>query len=152
MDSKLLDHTLIDLLRMPAAKRTPEVINAHLTLAATAAGLKLEGNTPLQLEQLKLLSAVSLLASNLGSNFTHRINLRLGQGLEGMELFAAIEHIHADKGPRFTGWGDTAERVLAKLRQEVSQHGLLPAPKPTTARRPNRDPLRHLPKPQRATA
>lgn len=148
MDSKLLDQTLIDLLRMPQAKRTPEAINAHLTLAATAAGLKLESPTKLQLEQLKLLSAVSLLASNLGNNFTHRINLRLGQGLEGMELFAAIEHIHVDKGPRFTGFGSNAERVLAKLRQEVSQFGLLPTTKPAAPRRPNRDPLRHLPKAQ----
>jgi len=148
MDSKLLDQTLIDLLRMPQAKRTPEVINAHLTLAATAAGLKLESPTQLQLEQLKLLSAVSLLASNLGNNFTHRINLRLGQGLEGMELFAAIEHIHADKGPRFTAFGTNAERVLAKLRQEVSQFGHPPATKASAPRRPNRDPLRHLPKAQ----
>lgn len=149
-DIKLLDDTLLDLLRMPEAKRTPEVINAHLTLAATAAGLKLASPTQLQLEQLKLLSAASLLASNLGDNFTHRINLRLGQGLEGMELFATIEHIHAGKGPRFTGFGSTAERVLAKLREEVSQFGQQPAPKPAATRRPNRDPLRHLPKAGRA--
>lgn len=147
MDSHLIDNTLLDLLRMPEAKRTQEVIASHLVLAATAAGIQVHGSSPLQLEQLKLHSAVTLLTRNLGENFTHRTNLRLADGIEGMELFASIESA-GDLGVRFTAFGGTAERVLAKLREEISQHGRQAEKKAQRPRAANRDPLRHLPKPK----
>lgn len=144
MDKKLLDDTLLDLLRMPEAARTPEIIASHLALAATAAGIAHQGAAPLQLEHMKLHSAVSLLAASLGGSFTHRTNLRLGDGLEGMELFASIETTNLG-GVRFTGFGDTAERVLAQLRTAINSHGQQAAHKANRPReRGNRDPLRML--------
>lgn len=150
MDRKLIDEALVDLLRMDDAKRTPEKIHAHLTLAATAAGIRLDAGAPLQLEHMKLHSAVALLAGGLGGSFTHRTNLRLGPGLEGLELFASVEATGGN--PRFTAFGNSAERVLANLRREISQHGMQieqQAPKPRFA---SRDPLRHLPKPGKDAA
>lgn len=145
MDSHLIDNTLLDLLRMTEAKRTPEVIASHLALAATAAGIRSDGSSPLQLEQLKLHSAVTLLTNGLGDNFTCRTSLRLGTGLEGWELFTSVES-GGNLGVRFTAYGSTAERVLAKLREDISQHGRQAEKKAARPRAANRDPLRHLPK------
>lgn len=146
MDRKLIDETLINLLRMPEAARSKEVIMAGLTLAATAAGERLGSGHSLQLEQLKLSGALQLLANEMGEAYTHTSTLRLGPGREGVELFGCIEAKGATNGlPRFTAFGPTAERVLAKLRSEISQHGKA-VEKQT--RRPLRDscPLRKLPK------
>lgn len=144
-DTKLLDETLLALLRMPEDQRSAEVIKAHLTLASTAAGLKPYGATELQLEHLQLAAAAALLAGELGEGFTYRTNLRIGPGLEGLELFASIEASGGGQ-PRFTGFGPTAARVLAQLRQAISNHGLAPAAKLQRPREANRSPLRHLPR------
>lgn len=146
-DSKLLDENLITLLRMPEAERSPEVIQQHLTLAAMAAGLKLDGATALQLEHMKLAGAVACLAGDLGEGFTHRTTLRLGPGLEGLELFASVEAVGRQE-IRFTGFGSTAERVLAQLRSAISQHGqaLSTAQQQSKPRWGDRNPLRLLPR------
>ncbi|MDG9925463.1 MULTISPECIES: hypothetical protein [unclassified Pseudomonas] len=144
-DAKLLDETLISLLRMPEAARTPEVISSHLALATSAAGLKQEGATGLQLEHMKLAGAVARLAADMGEGFTHRTSLRLGPDLEGIELFASIEAI-CKREIRFTGFGGSAERVLAQLRHAMSQHGktLSSTPQKPKPRWGDRDPLRRL--------
>lgn len=141
-DIKLLDDTLISLLRMPEDQRTAEVIKGHLTLATVAAGLKPEGLTDLQLEQMQLASAAALLANQLGDGFTYRTNLRIGPGLAGVELFASIEA----GDTRFTGFGCSAAGVLARLREAIAAHGLAPASKLKPPREANRSPLRHLPR------
>lgn len=143
-DIKLLDETLLALVRMPEAQRTPAVISAHLTLAGTAAGLKMGACCDLQLEHMKLAGAVARLAADMGEGFTHRTSLRLGPELEGIELFASVEAIGKTE-IRFTGFGSTAERALANLRQAMGQHGkalsTTQKPKPRWG---NRDPLRRL--------
>ncbi|CDF82625.1 hypothetical protein PKB_1260 [Pseudomonas knackmussii B13] len=144
-DIKLLDETLISLLRMPEDQRTAEVIKSHLTLASVAAGLKPEGLTDLQLEQMQLASAAALLAGQLGESFTYRTNLRIGPDLNGVELFASIEA----GDTRFTGFGHTAAGVLAQLREAIAAHGLTPPVKLKQPREANRSPLRHLPRHRR---
>ena len=146
-DAKLLDETLISLLCMPEAGRTPEVISSHLALATSAAGLKQEGATGLQLEHMKLAGAVARLAADMGEGFTHRTALRLGPDLQGIELFASIEAV-GKREIRFTGFGCSAERVLAQLRNAISQHGqaLSATQQQGKARWGDRNPLRMLPR------
>ncbi|MDH4873040.1 hypothetical protein [Pseudomonas sp. BN515] len=150
MDSKLIDETLLQVLQLPVAKRTPERILSHLTLAATAADAKLHGASPLQLEHMKLHAAVGHLAAELGDGFTYRTNLRLGPDLEGMELFATIEaRTLGDEGQRWTGYGGSAERVIASLRRDMEQHGKALEKRPPRRLRSS-NPLRMLPRERRA--
>ncbi|AYF88644.1 hypothetical protein D6Z43_16370 [Pseudomonas sp. DY-1] len=150
MDSKLIDETLLQVLQLPEAKRTPERILSHLTLAATAADAKLHGASPLQLEHMKLAAAVGHLAGELGEGFTYRTNLRLGPDLEGLELCATIEaRTVGAEGPRWVAFGGSAERVLATLRRDMEQHGKTIEQR-SPRRRRNDNPLRHLPRERRA--
>lgn len=145
-DIKLLDATLIDLLRMPEAQRNSEVISSALHLAASAAGIRLGQATDLQLQHMQLEGAVARLTAIMGENFTYRTNLRLGPGVEGMELFASIEAIGKANEIRFIGFGYTAQGVLAQLNQAIAAFGInIGQPKPK-ARHPNRNPLRMLPR------
>ncbi|WP_416311144.1 hypothetical protein [Pseudomonas sp. W03] len=143
-DMKLFDDTLVALLRMPDEHRTTEVIASHLALAASAANLGPKGQTTLQLEHLQLASAAALLTKELGEGFTHRTNLRIGPGLDGIELFASIEAGGGGQ-PRFTGFGPNAARVLGQLRQQIEDYAKPPAERQKKPREANRSPLRHLP-------
>lgn len=148
-DSKLLDDTLLDLLRMPEQQRSSEVISSALALAASAAGILLGNATDLQLQHMQLAGAVARLAAELGDGFTHRTALRLGPDLPGIELFASIEAIGRAE-IRFTGFGSTAEGALARLRTAIAEHGLALSTSAAKPKRPNRNPLRHLPREARS--
>lgn len=148
-DTKLLDETLIDLLRMPEGKRTNEVISGALALAASAAGVRLGAATDLQLQHMQLEGAVRRLAETLGDAFTYRTNLRLGPNLEGIELFAVIEATSNAAEIRFTGFGRTAEGVLHQLNHAIAVHGLAIS-KPKPKKHHSRDPLRLLPREARS--
>lgn len=144
-DYALLDNALLALLQMPHAERTRDQIRAHLSLATSAAALDLSEPSPLQREQMKLASACALLAASLGEGFIYRVNLRLGPGTEGIELFASVENSTANL--RFTGFGHTAAGALAMLRQDVDQHGRgVGSPRERRPREANRNPLRLLPR------
>lgn len=148
-DIKLLDETLLDLLRMPEAERTPEVISSALHLAATAAGIRLGQATDLQLQHMQLQGAVARLTAQLGDGFTHRTSLRLGSNVDGLELFASIEATGRDD-IRFTGFGCTAQGVLARLNQAIAAHGINIGPAKPKPRHPNKNPLRLLPREARS--
>lgn len=120
-DSKLIDNALLSLIRMPEIERTQEIICAHLTLAATAAGIELKGTSALQLEHLKLSSQLALLATELGDGFIHRATLRLGPDLSGVELFASLEAPDRS-GMRFSSFGATAEQVLTQLGKAIARN------------------------------
>ncbi len=123
MDSKLIDALLIELLKLPEHYRTPEKILANLTLAATAAGVSLSTQgAPLQLEHLKLHAALGMLSNELGDAYTHRATLRLGNGLEGIELGGVIEPREGTTLPRFFGFGANTQQVLAKIKAEIQAH------------------------------
>lgn len=121
MDRKLIDALLIELLRMPEQRRTPEKILANLTLAATAAGVSLTTSAaPLQIEHLQLAAALDHLAVDLGPNYRARAMLRLGVGIEGIELGAVIEPLDSTSPlPRFVAFGTTARAVLAGINRDI---------------------------------
>lgn len=144
-DMKLFDDTLVALLRMPDEQRTAEVIASHLTMAGTAANLAAKGQTTLQLEHLQLASAAALLTKELGEGFTYRTALRIGPGLEGLELNASIE-ASGTESPRFFAFGPSAERVLVLLRKQIDDYARPPAERKAKSREANRSPLRLLPK------
>lgn len=145
-DIKLLDDTLIELLRMPEAQRNSEVISSALHLAASAAGLRLGQATDLQLQHMQLEGAVARLTEALGDGFTHRTALRLGPDVQGIELFASIEAIGRAEEIRFTGFGSTAQGVLARLNQAIAAFGINVGPAKPKPRHPNKNPLRMLPR------
>lgn len=148
-DIKLLDDTLLDLLRLPEAQRTTEVISSALHLVATAAGLRLGQATDLQLQHMQLEGAVARLTAQLGDGFKHRTSLRLGSDVDGIELFAYIEATgRADI--RFTGFGRTAQSVLAHLNQAIAAHGINIGQAKPKPRHPNKNPLRLLPREARS--
>ncbi|PKQ40313.1 hypothetical protein CXP40_16180 [Pseudomonas sp. YY-1] len=145
-DIKLLDDTLLDLLRMPEAQRNSEVISSALHLAASAAGLRLGQATDLQLQHMQLEGAVARLTEAMGEGFTHRTTLRLGPNLSGIELFAYIEAIGKADEIRFTGFGSTAQGVLSQLNQAIAAFGINTGQAKPKARHPNKNPLRLLPR------
>ncbi|MCG6541724.1 hypothetical protein MCB86_16750 [Pseudomonas sp. KSR10] len=152
MDSKLIDNLLTELLMLPEQYRTPEKILASLTLAATAAGISLstEG-APLQLEHLKLHAALERLAAEFGDAYIHRATLRLGGGLEGVELCGVIEPRESGLNQlRFVAFGRTAAQVLNRLKSDIAAQAQPPKPKPVIAR--PRGPLSRLKQRQREWA
>lgn len=150
-DMKLFDDTLVALLRMPDEQRTAEVIASHLAMATTAANLATKGQTTFQLEHLQLASAAALLTKELGEAFTYRTALRIGPGLEGLELNASIEASGAEN-PRFFAFGPSAVRVLALLRKQIDDYAKPPTERQRKPREANRSPLRMLPKEPRKGA
>lgn len=136
MDTKLIEALLIELLQLGRDRFTPEKVLANLTLAATAAGLSLttEG-APLQREHMQLNAALDHMGKALGDQYRVRAMLRLGGGLEGVELGAIIEpHDSTSPLPRFVAFGSTARTCLATLNREIDA-AHRPKPKPSTARR-----------------
>ncbi len=121
MDSKLIDGLLIELLQLPEHRRTPEKILANLTLAATAAGVSLTTTAaPLQVEHLQLAAALERLAADLGDQYRARAMLRLGSGVEGVELGAVIEPLDSLSAlPRFVAFGASARTALAGINREI---------------------------------
>lgn len=145
MDRKLIDALLIELLQLPEQRRTPEKILANLTLAATAAGVSLTTSAaPLQIEHLQLAAALDHLAIDLGPNYRARAMLRLGTGIEGVELGAVIEPLDSTSPlPRFVAFGTTARTVLAGINRDMrASHQ--PKAKPTTQRRAGKLTLSNL--------
>jgi len=124
MDTELIDARLIKLLQLPEQRRTPEKILANLMLAATAAGVSLTTTAaPLQVEHLQLAAALERLADSLGSQYTGRAMLRLGSGIEGVELGAVIEPRTCSTSlPRFVAFGSTARAALAGINAEIRAH------------------------------
>lgn len=121
MDSKLIDDLLIELLQLPTERRTEEKILANLTLAATAAGVSLSSKgATLQMDHLQLAAALDRLAATLGDSYRARATLRLGGGLDGVELCAVIEpHDSRSLLPRFISTGSTARAALAGINAEI---------------------------------
>lgn len=124
MDSKLIDALLVELLQLPEQRRTPEKILANLMLAATAAGVSLTTTAaPLQLEHLQLAAALDRLAADMGTQYTSRAMLRLGGGIEGVELGAVIEPRSSTSPlPRFVAFGATARGALAGINRDIRAH------------------------------
>ena len=139
MDHQLLENLLIELLQLPNHLRTPEKVMANLTLAATAAGLSLSKSAaPLQVEHLQLAAAIEHLAADLGSAYRARAMLRLGGGLEGVELGAVLEPVDSTTPlPRFIAFGTSARAVLAGINRDIRAHTAKPtkAPAPRKAGR-----------------
>ncbi|WP_339079654.1 hypothetical protein [Pseudomonas sp. TMP9] len=135
MDRKLIDALLIELLQLPEQRRTPEKILANLMLAATAAGVSLTTTAaPLQIEHLQLAAALDHLAADLGPNYRARAMLRLGTGIEGVELGAVIEPLDSTSTlPRFVAFGTTARAVLAGINRDIRTSNQ-PQPKPAAPR------------------
>ncbi len=121
MDRKLIDTLLIELLNLPAEHRTAEKILANLTLAATAADACLTiSGAPLQIEHLQLAAALDQLAIDLGPNYRARAMLRLGSGIEGVELGAVLEPLDSTSPlPRFVAFGSTARTALAAINRDI---------------------------------
>ncbi len=121
MDRKLIDTLLIELLNLPEERRTAEKILANLTLAATAAGVSLTiTGAPLQIEHLKLAAALDQLVIDLGPNYRARAMLRLGYGIEGVELGAVLEPLDSSSPlPRFVAFGSTARTALAAINRDI---------------------------------
>ena len=136
MDSKLIDALLVELLQLPEQRRTPEKILANLMLAATAAGVSLTTTAaPLQVEHLQLAAALERLATGLGEPYTSRAMLRLGAGIDGVELGAVIEPRNCSTTlPRFAAFGATARAALAGINSEIRLHGTPKRPAPTPRR------------------
>jgi len=139
MDSKLIDALLIELLQLPEQRRTPEKVLANLTLAATAAGVSLTTTAaPLQIEHLQLAAALERLAEQLGSPYRARAMLRLGGGIDGVELGAVVEpHDSSSPLPRFVAFGATARATLAGINRDIRASNA-PKAAPPKARRPDR--------------
>lgn len=130
MDTKLFEALLMELLQLPQQHRTAEKIMANLMLAASAAGVSLTQAAPLQIEHLQLAAALDLLAQNLGPEYRGRAMLRLGGGLEGVELGGALEpRDHTPNMERFIAFGATARGVLAGLNRDIRERGSKPATK-----------------------
>lgn len=145
MDTRLIESLLIELLKLPADRFTQDKILANLTLAATAAGLSLttEGST-LQREHLQLAAALEHLAADLGSQYRARAMLRLGAGLDGIELGAVIEPVDSTAPlPRFVAFGSTARATLAGINAELRK-SLQPHTKPAPVRITGRVSLKRL--------
>ncbi len=139
MDSKLIDSLLLELLQLPEQHRTPEKILANLTLAATAAGVSLTtAAAPLQVEHLQLAAALERLADQLGAPYRARAMLRLGGGIDGVELGAVVEPQDSSSAlPRFVAFGSTARAALAGINRDIRASNTLQAAAPTL-RRPGR--------------
>lgn len=135
MDTKLIEALLIELLQLGAARFTPEKVLANLTLAATAAGVSLTTDgAPLQREHMQLTAALEHMSKDLGDQYRVRAMLRLGGGLEGVELGAVIEpHSSTSPLPRFVAFGSTAKACLAKLNTDIAK-AQQPKAKPAPAR------------------
>lgn len=130
MDTKLFEALLMELLQLPQQHRTAEKIMANLMLAASAAGVSLTQAAPLQIEHLQLSAALDLLAQHLGPEYRGRAMLRLGGGLEGVELGGALEpRDPAPNQQRFIAFGATARGVLAGLNRDIRERDNKPAPK-----------------------
>lgn len=145
MDTKLIEALLIELLQLGRDRFTPEKVLANLTLAATAAGLSLttEG-APLQREHMQLNAALDLMAKELGDQYRVRAMLRLGGGLEGVELGAVIEPQDSTSPlPRFFAFGATARSCLATLNREITKAHQPPS-KPATTRKAGKLTLQRL--------
>jgi len=145
MDTKLIEALLIELLQLGRERFTPEKILANLTLAATAAGVSLTtAGAPLQREHMQLTAALDLMAKDLGDQYRVRAMLRLGGGLEGVELGAVIEPYDSTSPlPRFVAFGSSARTCLATLNREIAK-AHQPAQKPPLARRAGKLTLQRL--------
>lgn len=135
MDTKLIEALLIELLKLGPERFTQDKILANLTLAATAAGVSLttEGSV-LQREHLQLAAALEHLATDLGSQYRARAMLRLGAGLDGIELGAVIEPVDSTSQlPRFVAFGSSARATIAginaDIRKSLQPHTKPPAPR-----------------------
>lgn len=145
MDTKLIEALLIELLQLGRERFTPEKILANLTLAATAAGLSLTAEgAPLQREHMQLTAALDHMAQRLGDQYRVRAMLRLGGGLEGVELGAVIEpHDSTSPLPRFVAFGSSARSCLATLNREMGK-AHQPKQNPAPPRRAGRLTLQRL--------
>ncbi|WP_315337661.1 hypothetical protein [Pseudomonas grimontii] len=121
MDRKLIDTLLIELLNLPEERRTAEKILANLTLAAAAADVSLTiTGAPLQIEHLQLAAALDQLVIDLGPNYRARAMLRLGNGIEGVELGAVLEPLDSTSPlPRFVAFASTARTALAAINRDI---------------------------------
>lgn len=135
MDHKLIKALLTELLQLPEPRCTPEKLLSNLTLAATAAGVSLtSAAAPLQVEHLQLAAALERLATELGAPYRGRAMLRLGAGLEGVELGAVIEPNESSSTlPRFVAFGSTAREALGGIQREI--RATAPTRKPATGKR-----------------
>ncbi|SDI77363.1 hypothetical protein SAMN05216588_12451 [Pseudomonas flavescens] len=145
MDTELIETLLIELLQLERERFTPEKVLANLTLAATAAGVSLSSRrASLQREHMLLKATLDHMRKDLGDQYRVRAVLRLGDGLEGVELGAIVEpHTSTSPLPRFVAFGSTARTCVATLKRDIaSTQQSTPAPMP--GRRSGTLPLQRL--------
>lgn len=144
MDRALIKALLTELLQLSEQRCTPQKILSTLTLAASAAGVSLTAAAPLQIEHLQLAAALERLAQDLGDHYQGRAMLRLGAGLEGVELGAVIEpRDTCAKLPRFVAFGSTAREALGGINREI-RASTATTSKPKATRNPGRISLKRL--------
>lgn len=145
MDRALIKSLLTELLQLPDQRCTSQKILSNLTLAASAAGVSMTtAAAPLQIEHLQLAAALERLAQDLGDHYQGRAMLRLGSGLEGVELGAVIEPCDpSTKLPRFVAFGSTAREALGGINREI-RASITPTNTPKAARSHGRISLKRL--------
>lgn len=145
MDTELVETLLIELLQLERESFTKEKVLANLTLAAKAAGGTLSNkSTPLQREHMLLNTALEHMRQDLGDRYRLRAVLRLGDGLDGVELGAIIEpHTSTSPLPRFVAFGSTARTCLTILSRDMASIQQAKTA-PTTGRRSRMLPLQRL--------
>lgn len=144
MDRALIKALLTELLQLPEQRCTQQKILSTLTLAASAAGVSLTAAAPLQIEHLQLAAALERLAQDLGDHYQGRAMLRLGAGVEGVELGAVIEpRDTCAKLPRFVAFGSTAREALGGINREI-RASIATTSKPKATRTTGRISLKRL--------
>ena len=113
MNHEMIDHQLIELLRVPATLRRTEHVRAALASIAAAAQVEAVATTPLQHEQLKLLAIVEYLSHEFKTDI-HNVSLELA--VDPRLSLLRVWMLQLD-GSAWTGRGNTAEQALRDLHK-----------------------------------
>lgn len=119
MDNQLIDQALKGLLAVPHAERNPEQLAAWINLIVETCGIELSSESTLQLEHLKLFAALQLLAKEHG--FTE-VACRHEMGTTTWRKALSADIKLPGCNELIFGFGETAEEVLADLRERIHAH------------------------------
>ncbi|TFY92778.1 hypothetical protein DYL59_02105 [Pseudomonas kairouanensis] len=115
MNNALIDQQILELLRIPANRRTPDDIAKAINGIAAAAQLETAPLCPIQHEVLKLQAIVEFLAEDMRAE-EHSVTLELSP--TGDDWRAPLSTlIKLGPGSHLIGFGKTAEEVLRNLRK-----------------------------------
>ncbi|MGY1952528.1 hypothetical protein [Pseudomonas pergaminensis] len=115
MNNEQIDQHILDLLRIPAYRRTPDDIAKAINGIAAAAQLETAPLCPIQHEQFKLRAIVQFLAEDMRAE-EYDVTLELSPRAvdRGTPLSMLIK---LGPGSHLIGFGKTAEEVLRDLRK-----------------------------------